>query len=369
MVTGAAWYRHGWSLAPVGPPLLANRLPRTVPRKLALDEIVRRLGSATIITALMAVSAQAQTPSPAPAPTEAPSQAPVPDKSTKPSFFLFSDTQLSYWHQFTSSDPSLSYPAAKEVVTVTHVDAWKYGSNYINIDFLKSDNKDPAAPWGGPAYPIPNGGAGDGAFEIYGLYRGTLSFNELSNSVAFNVGPVKDVALYFGGDLNTKNTTFAPMTRKVVIGLQAALDVPGYLNVSANFAKEWNHNGIVPLLGFPPGMSEYVNFNGTALFEIQYMQPLAFTGVPMKFSGFTNVTLPKGADGFGNQTITELLTDNRLTLDLGKLVSNKTNTFDLFVGYRFWLNKFGTNPNPAGSAYVTGTTDSTLYLGISWHMF
>ena len=71
----------------------------------------------------------------------------------------------------------------------------------------------------------------------------------------------------------------------------------------------------------------------------------------------------------GNQTITELLTDNRLTLDLGKLVSNKTNTVDLFVGYRFWLNKFGTNPNPAGSAYVAGTRDSTLYLGISWHMF
>lgn len=83
-----------------------------------------------------------------------------------------------------------------------------------------------------------------------------------------------DLSLYFGGDANTKNTAFDPRQRDVVVGLQLAFDVPGYLDVAAAFYKEWNDNGIVPLLGNPPGMTEYVSFAPTATFEAQYMQPL-----------------------------------------------------------------------------------------------
>ena len=120
--------------------------------------------------------------------------------------------------------------------------------------------------------------------------------------------------------------------------------MPGYLNVAAAFYKEWNHNGIVELQGAPPGTSTYVDYAATVAFEAQYMQPLTFTDIPLKFSGNTNVTMPKGSDGFGHQTITELLTDNRLTLDLGTLVADKPNLFDVFVGYRYWLNKLGDTP-------------------------
>lgn len=316
-----------------------------------------------IVATLMAVPARAQTQAPAPV------QGQAQDKPAAQSFFIFSDTELSYWHQFTASEPRLSFPAAQDVVTLRHIDAWKYGTNYVNIDLLKSTNKDPAAPWAGPGYPVPYWGVGDGALEVYGLYRGSLSLNQLTTTEIFTAGPLKDVSLYFGGDFNSKNTAMAPRKRDIVFGLQAAFEVPGYFNVAAVFYKEWNHNGIVQLEGTPPGTSTYVDYAATVAFEAQYMQPLTFTGIPLKISGNTTVTLPKGSDGFGHQTVTELLTDNRLTLDVGKLVADKPNLFDVFVGYRYWLNKFGDNPYPPGSAPMAGTMESTFYMGVTWHMF
>lgn len=295
----------------------------------------------------------------------------VSPQAAKPSFFAFSDTQISYWHEFTGSEPGISYPVSKDIFTLMHTDAWRYGTNFVNIDFLISSNRDPSYPWGAPGYPIPTDGTGvgSGSFEVYGTYRGTLSFNQMSGTDTFNKGPLRDLSLYFGGDFNTKNTSFDPRKRSLTFGLQLAFDVPGYLNVAAALYKEWNHNGIVPLIGYPPNNYEWVSFNPTAAFEMQYMQPLSFTGIPLRLSGFTNVTLPKGDDGFGVATVTELLTDNRLTLDFGKLVADKPNLFDVFVGYRYWLNKYGNNPYPPNSPPLPGTMESTFYLGVAWHIF
>jgi hypothetical protein len=287
-----------------------------------------------------------------------------------PPFFLFMDTQISYWHEFNGAEPGVGRKIQKDIVSITHFDVWKYGTNFVNIDFLKSSNKDPAAPWGGVGFPIPPGGIGQGALEVYGLYRGTLSWNALSGSKAFSFGPVKDIGFYYGWDSNTKNTAFAPQKNLVVAGLQVAFNVPGYFNVAVALHKEWNHNGIVPQLqaiGVPcPGAcQENVSFDPTVVIEAQYMHPLTFTGLPLRFSGFTNVVFPKGNDGFGSKTKTELLTDNRLTLDIGKLSMNKADLVDMFVGYRYWQNKFGGDHN---LDLTGGGTESTWYLGMALHM-
>ena len=188
--------------------------------------------------------------------------------------------------------------------------------------------------------PIPPAGTARARSKSTRSYRGTLSWNALSATKAFSFGPVKDVGFYYGFDANTKNTAFAPQKDLVVGGLQVQFDVPGYFNVAVALHKEWNHNGIVPQLqaigvGCPGACTENPSFRPTAVFEAQHMQPLTFTGLPLRFSGFTNVVLPKGPDGFGIQTKTELLTDNRLTLDAGKLAMGKADLVDLFVGWRY----------------------------------
>jgi opacity protein-like surface antigen len=284
-------------------------------------------------------------------------------------FFLFSDWQISYWHEFSGAEPGVGRPIQKDIVTLTHFDVWKYGTNFVNIDFLKSNNHDPAAPWGGVGFPIPPAGIGQGALEVYGLYRGTLSWNALSGTKAFSFGPVKDLGFYYGFDANTKNTAFAPQKDLVVAGLQVSFDVPGYFNVAVALHKEWNHNGIVPELqaigvGCPGACTENPSFKPTAVIEAQYMQPLTFTGLPLRFSGFTNVVFPKGNDGFGMPTKTELLTDNRLTLDVGKLAAGKADFVDLFVGYRYWIDKFGEDYR---TDLTGGGLERTWYVGMALH--
>jgi hypothetical protein len=261
-----------------------------------------------------------------------------------PAFFLFADTQISYRFEAFAREPGISPAIQKNVITITHFDVWKYGTNFANIDFLKSNSRDPAA------------GGGQGAFEVYGLYRGTLSGNALTGSKNFSFGFVKDVSLSYGFDANTKNTSFAPEKKDLVAGVQIAFDVPGYLTVSAHAYKEWNHCGVCAVGGKNP------EFDTTAEFEIGYMQPLAFTGLPLRFSGFTNIVLPKGKDGFGDSTKTEVLSNNRLTLDVGQLVTGKPNQIDAFVGYKYWHNKFGNNYK-----INNGAIENTVYMGLAWH--
>ena len=50
-------------------------------------------------------------------------------------------------------------------------------------------------------------------------------------------------------------------------------------------------------------------------------------------------------------------------------MADRPNLFDAFVGYRFWLNKFGSTPYPANSPPLPGTMESTFYLGVAWHVF
>ena len=66
--------------------------------------------------------------------------------------------------------------------------------------------------------------------------------------------------------------------------------------------------------------------------------------MPLTFSGFTNVILSKGKDGFGGWTKTEVLSSQ--PLDIGKIVANKPTFVDLFVGYKYWLNKSGNDSRP-----------------------
>jgi hypothetical protein len=75
---------------------------------------------------------------------------PAPARPATPGIFDYSDTSLSRAFNFTTRDPNVEWSATKNVSTLNHIDAWKYGTNYLNVDLLASDSRDPEAPWGGP---------------------------------------------------------------------------------------------------------------------------------------------------------------------------------------------------------------------------
>jgi hypothetical protein len=91
--------------------------------------------------------------------------------------FLVNTNTVSYSYRFTATDPFVG-KTAKNVFTFSHFDVWTYGTNFINIDFLKSDLRDPAVPCGFGAPGLQNTGC-EGATEVYGFLRSTLGWKQL----------------------------------------------------------------------------------------------------------------------------------------------------------------------------------------------
>lgn len=263
-------------------------------------------------------------------------------------FFTFSDNSIGYRWQPLSREPAVRQPNAprgadinKNIINLSHVDSWGYGSNFLNLDILKSDKPDLDSE------------RQNGAWEFYFIYRGQLSPNAISNTKATTFGPIREINFEAGFDHNTKNTAFGPYKWLAVAGPNIHFDVPGFLNLGIHYAQEWNHNGIV---------GRGVQFDPTLELEAVYQFPLDFTGVPLRFEGFTNYITPKGRDAFGNKTQEEILSQNRVTLDLGALAFNKPRFLEVSAGFQFWYNKFGND-----HTRVPGSVERTPFLATRVH--
>ena len=220
----------------------------------------------------------------------------------------------------------------KIIVNLGHFDVWDYGSNFFNVDVLFSNANEPA-----------NNSPG-GSTEFYGVYRGQLSPDKIFG-LNTKIGPFSAINFEFGGDAESENTQFAPDKKLLILGPNFHLNVPkGFVNIGVHFSKEWNNNGIV---------GRTVSFRATPEFEIVWLYPLGFTGLPLDFRGFANFVLPKGKDGFGNDTATEILARPQLQLDVGSMLYHKPHKPDLYFAVELWHHKFGNQSNVSGSDEIT----------------
>jgi hypothetical protein len=301
-----------------------------------------------------------------------------------PSFFIVNDNSISFTWYPSATDPGVtpvpgeSNPFNKFVGTATHFDVWEYGTNFFNIDILKSDNNNPVNDQFHPR--------NTGAVEVYAFERSTLGLNQLTNSKMFSSFLFKNIEFEFGGDINTENDGLGPQKRDIVLGAQFDLNLPGTVNFSILAYKEWNNNNFWIIPGAYSGERE---FQWTPRLELLISEPLTFMPWPVSWRNFTGVNFPKGtgisqahldalcagacsgpnpASAF---TKVEVFEDNRLVLDASKLWFNKPGIWDIYAGYRFWYNKFGTDHNApvfSGPTGAPGTSvESTAYLGTTFH--
>jgi nucleoside-specific outer membrane channel protein Tsx len=253
----------------------------------------------------------------------------------------FQDNSIRYWYSadFRESDTPFLTPGKnipKNIFSFTHVDGGnKLGNNFLNVDLLKSNHMDPIV-----------NSPGEGAIEVYAVYRHDVSLNKITKSTKFAFGPIKDVLITGGIDLNTKNTAFAPAKRMPVFGPTVALKVPkGFWDVSLLWDKEWNNNGIV---------GHGVTFNSAVMVSTAWGVPLFKVGkAPLSFEGFGLLNSTKGKDGFGKGTKPETLLHPKLMYNIASLVGEKHNV-SIGVGYEYWNNKFGNDnrTNPGSCAHA-----------------
>jgi hypothetical protein len=244
---------------------------------------------------------------------------------------------------------------AKTTLNYTHASGDKLGGNFLSLDVYLSDKYDPAQ------------GSAQGATEVFAVYRRSFGLNKLTDSKKFAFTGVRDVNLDVGTDIGTKNNAFASHIVRPVAGVALALDVPGFLNVGAYITKEWNNNGFMHAEG-TIASGGAVSFDPAPAVFTAWAIPLG--KLPLKFAGFANVIFPKGKDGFGNETATEILAQPKLVWDVAKTITSTRTGYELGVGYQYWLNKYGAdNGLTVGGVKVnSGALANTVFVEAAVHL-
>lgn len=260
----------------------------------------------------------------------------------------WSDTALSLRYGSSFAEPYDNDASGKRVditkaiLAFTNATGYKYGTTFVNIDFLQSDHNDPGA--GIAGHP--------GAQEVYGVFRTTVDIGKVGG-MKLAMGPVRGYGVTAGIDVNTKNDGYASKKRMFVVGPTVMFEVPGFLNVSALLFDESNA---------PAAISRRYHYKNHAALEADW--GIGIGDLPLSFNGYAQFIGAKGKDEFGGQTAPESHIDANLMLDAGSLAGLGKKTWLVGVEYEYWHNKFG---NSAKGFAGEGATASTPMVRLEYH--
>ncbi|WP_298831778.1 outer envelope protein [uncultured Piscinibacter sp.] len=250
----------------------------------------------------------------------------------------WSDTSIGYRYGTKFAEPFNSEDISKNIVNLTHVSGYAYGTNFFNVDLLMSDSKDPAG-----------AGSTDGAHEVYIVYRHTLDLEKVTGT-SMKFGPIRGAGLTLGFDANTKTDAgYNSKKRMWVFGPTLFVDVPGFLNVSLLVLKESN----APYNTFSNTSTPRYDYKTHPMLNLAWGIPIGSTG--FSFEGYLNWIASKGNNEFGGNTKPETNIDAQIMYDVGALWGSK-GKFKVGLEYQYWKNKFGNDhEGPAGEGAFAKT--------------
>lgn len=296
-------------------------------------------------------------------------------------FFFIVDNRLTYAYDYGTPSPGFGgVKTNRQVLAFTHFDAWDYGTNAIDVGVVKFDHNRPANPC-----TTPGTGTCDGATAPYAVMRSTLGINEIFNTKAFSMGPLRNVSFEFGAGYTSINDFAQLQTQHAVAGLQFAFNLPykGYLNIAPMVHGSWYQSPLAapgsPLLfglsGVPGG---HLDYSPAWTVEVNYYMDLGFLPetIPLSISGRGVAIGPKGTGYSAGlvpaavlpPTKTELnLEPIRLTLDASKVASGAkySHLVDVWVAYKYRQNILGLDNKIAPLCAGSACTGSSVYSGVT----
>lgn len=240
----------------------------------------------------------------------------------------WSDTSISYRYGKKFAEPYVGNSISKNIIGITHSSGYKYGTNYINLDLLMANNKDPLGP-----------DSSSGSQEAYLVYRHTLDIGKvIGKPDTLKFGPVRGLGLTGGFDWNSKNDAgYNSRKRMIVAGPTVMFDVPGFLN--ASILQLWESNA--PYDKYSSTQTERYSYKPHPMLSLAWGIPFNIGPVALSYEGYANFIASKGSNEFGGPTKPETNIDMQIMYDLGKPLGAGANTFRVGLEYQYWRNKFG----------------------------
>ena len=230
----------------------------------------------------------------------------------------------------------------KQIYSFTHSSGYRYGTNFLNVDFLQSSKE---------IY----GGTGSDALErgtqeAYLVYRNNIDIGAVLKK-DFSSKGIKGYALTAGLDWNTKNDAYGSKKRMWVVGPTVNFDVPGFLSLSALAFFESNQ---------PKGLDRRYSYDPHAAVQLTWGLPIG--QLPLSFEGYALWIASKGKNEYGGKTSPETNIDAMLMYDLSSFWGKPNKTLRAGFEYQYWHNKFG-NPTTDDK----GATANTPMVRVDYH--
>ena len=206
-------------------------------------------------------------------------------------FFDWSSNNIQVLHgnNFKLGDKS------RTLVTIEHVDGWRYGDNFFFIEFIDRN---------------------DTSTEVYGEFYPRLSWSKITgNTLPFSF--IQDISLV--GGLNAGNLPKADPYKAYLLGAGISFNVPhmDYLTLDVQAFK-----------------GDSVDTTGIQVTPV-WSVPFQLGSLHFLFKGYAEWQSEKATGGSST-----LLTQPQLLLDVGRLWNNPSKVY-AGIEYHYWHNKFG----------------------------
>ena len=261
----------------------------------------------------------------------------------------FQDTYLNIRTLWQDKQPGNERNVQEVAGNISYANGWTYGSNFVSLDFEDFGKGD-------YANSVTNH-ADSNSFELYSVFRTVLSGNKISGTKSFSIGPIRDIGLELGLDIDTQNDQFASYKKLLIAGPQFSIALPkGFWTITLAVSKEYDTNAYL-------ANGNGTNFSPTWEIETAWAFPFALGPVPLSFTGFADFIGPKGKGATGDfYHRAEILIHPKLLVDVGDLLGYAPNKIQAGVGYEYWHNKFGSVPE-----YVSGTQQDAFFVEVGYH--
>lgn len=248
----------------------------------------------------------------------------------------WSDHAFSWRYGETFREPFNKHNISKNIYSYTFASGSASGTNYLNVDWLLSDENDPIRK-----------NSREGADELYLLYRHTFDIGDLLDR-ELQFGPVRGMGVTAGVDLNYRQDVgYNSRKQMLVLGPTLMMKVPGFLNVS--LLALWESNNPHASRGaFDPGYPDQrYHYDLHPMLNLVWGIP--FAPSPISFEGYANFITSKGEDETGHTTAPETNIDMRLMYNLSDVIQSGAYKVKIGVEYQYWRNKFGNSDAKVGS--------------------